>query len=259
MFRQLRALINVVQTFENWQDFLLDHFGLMKQKFYILRLRNGIAMKIRPKSSDIYIAREIWGENLYNPPGFELKPGCTIIDIGAHIGMFSTYASFMTGGKSSIYSLEPEKNNRSLLRENFAINSVKGVKIMPFGVASKAGAKRIFFQDRANSGKVSLYSVHPYFQSSMARFITFAQLTGKYRIRKIDFLKLDCEGAEYEILFQCPKDLLRRIGRISMECHNFGKGREPAAMRRFLQNEGFDVQSRQWGSDVMFYAKNKMH
>ena len=58
--------------------------------------------------------------------------------------------------------------------------------------------------------------------------------------RQIDFLKIDCEGAEYEILFSLSKKELHKIKKISMEAHNYGKytGEDLA---RFLQKNNFKV------------------
>ena len=61
------------------------------------------------------------------------------------------------------------------------------------------------------------------------------------KINSIDFLKLDCEGAEYEILFKCPDKILNRIKIISMEYHEIDKKRNKKTLIRFLKSKGFKV------------------
>jgi hypothetical protein len=60
-------------------------------------------------------------------------------------------------------------------------------------------------------------------------------------VRTIDFLKLDCEGAEFEILFGCDDDTFHAIGRMSLEIHNTGEGNNADTMRSLLEGKGFDV------------------
>jgi hypothetical protein len=62
------------------------------------------------------------------------------------------------------------------------------------------------------------------------------------RIERIDLLKMDCEGAEYEILFGTPRDVLAKIAEIRMEIHDFGiAGCHPANLKEFLGSQSFAV------------------
>jgi len=90
-------------------------------------------------------------------------------------------------------------------------------------------------------------------------------------ISKVDFLKIDCEGAEYEILYNCPQDVLRKIGKISMEYHNLNRMLEKRGLKAsapkeyngeelglFLEKSGFNVTIRPRNKKRgMIYAKRK--
>jgi hypothetical protein len=54
-------------------------------------------------------------------------------------------------------------------------------------------------------------------------------------------MKLDCEGAEYEILFKAPDSVLNRIDRIVMEYHDNAVEYTHADMERFLKEKGYKV------------------
>jgi uncharacterized protein (UPF0335 family) len=69
---------------------------------------------------------------------------------------------------------------------------------------------------------------------------TLGKIIEKNRIGRVDLLKLDCEGAEYEILFGMRKNMLSRIERIVMEHHDIGRF-SAKDMERFLQKNGYDV------------------
>ena len=52
---------------------------------------------------------------------------------------------------------------------------------------------------------------------------------------------MDCEGAEYPILFNASSDILKRIQKISMECHNVDEKNNVDNLRSFLEKNGFSV------------------
>jgi hypothetical protein len=59
-------------------------------------------------------------------------------------------------------------------------------------------------------------------------------------IEKCDLLKMDCEGAEYDILYNCPPEYLRRIDQIAMEVHSGQqKDQNIEALEAFFRKQGF--------------------
>ena len=54
-------------------------------------------------------------------------------------------------------------------------------------------------------------------------------------------LKLDCEGAEYEILYGAKDKVLRSIDRIAMEWHKFDASHNPERLSQYLESKGFSV------------------
>jgi hypothetical protein len=60
-------------------------------------------------------------------------------------------------------------------------------------------------------------------------------------LESCDLLKLDCEGAEYGILFNAPPELLQKIQRIVLEFHEQVTEYTRADLVRFLQVQGFEV------------------
>jgi hypothetical protein len=66
---------------------------------------------------------------------------------------------------------------------------------------------------------------------------TFDDALRDYRIPTCDFLKMDCEGAEYAILRSISSEGFSRIGRVSMETHD-GRGQEAVSI---LKSHGFVI------------------
>jgi hypothetical protein len=66
---------------------------------------------------------------------------------------------------------------------------------------------------------------------------------------------MDCEGAEYDILYNCPPDYLQRIDQIAMEVHNGEKENQNIeALEAFLRKQGFSTRRRPVG---MLWAWHK--
>ena len=62
----------------------------------------------------------------------------------------------------------------------------------------------------------------------------------KNKIEKVDLLKLDCEGAEYDILYSLPKEKFKKINRIALEAHKReGKTNNALSLKAFLEENGF--------------------
>ena len=85
-------------------------------------------------------------------------------------------------------------------------------------MAVSAGKKILPFQkDTINSAESSLYKKGS--ETIAVPSTTLNDIFLDNKIEHCDFLKIDCEGAEYEILFSAPKELFSKIEKIVMECH----------------------------------------
>ena len=74
-------------------------------------------------------------------------------------------------------------------------------------------------------------------KATQVESVTLDSIMDDLRIGKCDFLKMDCEGAEYEILRNTSRRTFRKIGRISMECH----GNRMSEAETMLKEAGFDI------------------
>jgi len=78
--------------------------------------------------------------------------------------------------------------------------------------------------------------------------VTLRDIFEEHRIRRCDFLKIDCEGAEYDILYSSSPDVLERVDQIAMEVHHGEGERENIdAMTSFLESRGFMTRQRPVG------------
>lgn len=212
----------------------------------IYRLRNGLKFITRKGTGDIFVLCEIAATNVYHLE--KIKPTDIVIDVGAHIGVFSVIASQRA---KSVIALEPVSDNFSLFKKNIEINKCKNIIPIKKALSSKTGKTKIYTGD--NTVAHSLVSKDNKNSYEDIETTSLQDLIKLYKLKSIDFLKMDCEGAEHNILNKMPLAVLKKIKRIHMESHELDSKRTREAIRFFLEQNGFSVSSK-WG---MFYAINK--
>jgi len=193
---------------------------------------------IRKGTDDKKIINEVYNGNYK----LKIPNDSVIIDIGAHIGAYSILASKYA---KVVYAFEPYSESYSLLTNNIEMNQIGNVKTYCKGIAKKKGKKKLYLSPNS-VGAYSIYSLINQ-KSCKIECITLGDFIISNKIEKVDILKLDVEGAEYEILFNLPKEILSKIKNITMECHsmeliNIKYNLE--SMKKFLENNGFKVSSK---------------
>ncbi len=165
---------------------------------------------------DLEIFHEIWDYQRYTPLSIrEAAWGGTMIDIGAHIGLFSVFATRELS-PSKIICVEPNPLNLELLRVNVSKNNVREVVVYPSAIAGHAGHRWITV-DRKNSGGHSLFGLEG--SRHRVNVMTLSELFQSNNVTKCSLLKMDCEGAEMEILDETADELLARISALCFEYH----------------------------------------
>jgi len=144
------------------------------------------------------------------------------VDIGAHIGAFSLLAA---RAGAEIYAFEPEKGNYDVLCHNVEVNGYKDkIHCVELGVGNPGEAK--LYLHPGNLAAPSVYFINEFITrqldpsiSQMITLISIHDVFEKYNIGYCDVLKLDCEGAEKDIIADLDDDLASRIGQVSVEFH----------------------------------------
>jgi len=204
----------VVCQVDNWYIIPLVYWGLFKKEFFVLNLKNGQRLKLRTNSTDFYAFVNVWIVEEYRKDGFEIGKNDAVIDIGGHVGIFSVYASqFCKNGQ--IVSFEPIKDNFVLLQENIELNKLANVKTFNVAVAGKKDRIKIYHSD--DQSAYTVYGSNQNYIETDA--IPLKEILDSNHIERCGLLKLDCEGAEYEILASLPDEYFNRIDRICMEYH----------------------------------------
>lgn len=242
------------KTFSNWQTLIGVYFKTIKEKNIILETKNNIKIKIRTNSTDIMQLGTVWLTEDYKMPGFSINKEDIVIDIGAHIGLFSLFASqYCKNGK--IFSYEPIKENYNLLKENIEVNKIENIISFNSAVSKQTNKLKIFI----NSDD----SAHSIFESEK-NFIevdstTIKSIFDKNKIKNCNLLKFDCEGAEYQIIESIPKEYFFKIEKMIIEYHLANE--KPEMYKKLienLKNNKFEIKIKKLSDSMgMIYAINK--
>jgi FkbM family methyltransferase len=156
---------------------------------------------------------------------FQYYPGempDVLVDIGAHIGTVGLFAA--VNGSRFVYCVEPEYSNFNFLLGNIIANKVEHrVSPLCMAIANKSFELRNLYVDSNNSGMRSLNA--PYRDGGIQAVWTLS-LEDLLRpviqkFGKVDFLKVDVEGTEYEMFTprDTLSDILKDVQYIDIECH----------------------------------------
>jgi len=168
-------------------------------------------------SRGIFLFRERYEPLLEYGHKFIL-PTDTIIDGGANQGIFAlAFASLSK--KIKIFSVEPFKYCHEILKKNLKINLFKNITIIPKVLSNKIASHQLDYsksnvsasivRDFGGDKTLTIYST------------TIDEIVSKYKLKKIDLIKLDIEGAELAALQGGSKSIKKFIPKIVLECNNY--------------------------------------
>jgi len=179
----------------------------------------------------------------------KLGTGETVIDIGANIGIFTVKAAKAVGETGKIVAIEPEESNLKLLKRNIEANNLNNVVIIPKGIWSEK--TRLEFKLSSYTGEHSLYEINNTYQTTIEiETDTLDNILNELGIKKVDFIKMDIEGAEVEAIKGMNETLAKANLKIAGEHHIVNGKSTYDIIAKELGAKGFKVNK----ESVLFYA-----
>lgn len=219
------------------------------------RLRNFKYSEIDKDLWSAFTIYDVFIDNCYDAENCKVESGDIVMDIGANIGLFSYYS--ILKGASKVYAFEPGLSQAYAIRDNFGT--------LPIVVEQKAVSKKNGTLKLRKHKTVSVLTdifseeENDDFEIVECPCINLSYYCDINNINKINFLKMDCEGAEYEIFDTLSDDFLENsIDKIHMEFHLNINDKVLEIVNR-LKKCGFEVKSPDLKSEVGFLHafKNK--
>jgi len=178
-----------------------------------------------------------------------IPPQATIVDIGANAGYFTLFA-LMKFVRPSLFAYEPIPASYTQLERHRRLNPGQSMKCFPMAVSGHGGEIALSFDaaDPFTTSATVFSSCAPAPDSLRVPSVTLQKIFEEHCLSRCDLLKIDCEGAEYDILYSSSSDVLKSIDQMAMEVHpGEGKDQNIGAMKAFLESQGFRIRQRPVG------------
>ena len=162
-----------------------------------------------------------------------LQPGQVVVDVGANIGLYSAFAAKRIGPGGRVFSFEPNPDVFARLQANAA---GPNIRLLPSAVGPQSGSVGLCLNaDTAKSSVMRHDAVGPVTEVPCITLDAF--LRENLGSRRVDFLKIDVEGFDYDVLAGARECLARqRFGLVQTECTE-----RRTDMFRLLADAGYRV------------------
>jgi len=233
----LRAL-RYARYYRNWRELERERAAHRKPAHAVLR--DGTEFHAPPGVNALRVVTPVFHKKVYTPPGFELGPDDHVVDVGSNIGAFAVYAAQRTRGR--VLAIEPHPGNAASLRANLRANHCDRAEVSESAVADAPGTLPLFLGRSGTTHQLSPMGKDTGAGESVdVRVATLPQLLAEHGFDRVDFLKLDCEGAEGVILPALSVTMLAAIRTIAMEFHDDVSLLAHGALAKLLEEKGFRV------------------
>ncbi len=186
--------------FSRWKKFkLLYNYNEIKKENTDFNFRIGYNILVEDWESANHIFSEIFIYECY--PIDKSKSNQLIIDIGANVGFFTFY-SLMKLKNAKIISIEADPKNYKVLKNNILSNNLKDrVQLLNKAVCSEKGKVK-FYSSLNSAGWSSIYRKRGAEKSELIHVdaITITDILSTLQNKTVDIMKIDIEGAEYDVL-----------------------------------------------------------
>ena len=206
--------------------------------------RKGYKIYYKNEKEFRFLFDEIFNKKPYHFKTSKKSP--LIVDCGSHIGISILYFKKLYPD-AKIYSFEPDKENFYLLKKNVEENNLKNIFLNNFALSNFKG-KSYFYGHFHGSGNDTcgntlnpLWGEREGFEKQKINVERLSDFLKKKKIKKIDFLKLDVEGVEKEVI-EDIKPLLQNVDKLTLEYHLLKNSKEGLKrIKKVLKEEGFVV------------------
>ncbi|MSO56392.1 MAG: FkbM family methyltransferase [Acidobacteria bacterium] len=220
-------LLRAPLVYRNWWAMPLAKLGVDT----VLELRSGARYFVRAGTFDLAVVNECAFHDPYLASQFvTLQPDSVVIDIGANIGDFAVRAGTLCPD-GRVIAVEPLTAYGRMIDTQLKLNGLRNVIWVQVALSGQDG-------ETLGGNVGGLYASGDAGREPV-QMMTLERLVSEQGLTRIDLLKLDCEGAEWDILPAADR-VLPLVREIAMEFHCF-HGWTPLKLAGWLEARGFEV------------------
>lgn len=257
LFYYLSSIPTLLLGIKNWPTVIAAFLGLYTRERFVVELRNGCRFQVRTLM-DIWIIKETCLDRQYEHASVEIKDGWVVVDIGAGLGDFAICVA-SKHPYSTVYAYEPFPESFTMLEKNLDLNQVQNVKAFPYAVSGQVGFIDLHIVSKEAVQQSTAFKLDRSQSSIRVQSTTLDHILDEIHSGRCDYLKMDCEGAEYNILFSASDSALQRIKYICLEYHDGVTEFSHQDLVQFLERKGFQVRltpNPAWRHLGFLYAMN---
>ena len=216
----------------------VEYLGLQPP---ILPGPDGIRVEYSPKIALDIVVRDTLRQGSFEAREVEILRSHTLesgvfIDVGANIGYFTLLASRWVGSAGRVYAFEPVRQTYMLLRRNIALNN--SVNVTTFQVACAAEPGELSIVTGQDSGWAYLSTDGQ--GGEQVAVTTVDRFVVEQRLDRLDVVKIDVEGADFEVIKGACQTIKRFRPVIWLETHHLSRfGAAPSDVVEYLEPLGY--------------------
>ena len=238
---------NLIKNISNWWLYLAKKIGIRSDDPMTFHTRNGVVVEVPRRLFQTF--KEIFMTECYCCKERQLPTtdNPVVIDVGANAGYFTLYALSRLS-KAQIFSYEPIPANFNQLKRNLDLNHNQFTHYFQMAVAGQPGMLTLSYDPRDQFTTSATVNVQPDGATINVHCTSLAEIFKENHLDRCDLLKMDCEGAEFDILYNCPQEILTRIHSVAMEVHAGTKPEQNIeSLEAYFRKNGFSTRHRPVG------------
>ena len=219
MRRYTNSIVRLKSPLQFWKKYY-EAKKLSPDHEHLVHFKNGFQLAFPHYLMSAF--DEIYLRGVYDEALQGLNENAVVVDLGANAGFFSM-AALMRQRKLNVVAVEPLPVNANLFRHQMKLNGIDEVDLVEKAILTTDADHLDLNIESADRASVSASMLNKERTKSQLRVEvqSLDDLVRGHHIEAIDLLKIDCEGAEYNIIFNASDDLLHSVKRIVIETHSW--------------------------------------
>ncbi|MEM9446243.1 MAG: FkbM family methyltransferase [Verrucomicrobiota bacterium] len=241
--RKILSLMGYVLILENWLGYLFRKFSCEEGEVVQLRTRKSSVIEIELPRDQIAFGT-VFLQGDYAWEAIIKSKFQNVLDIGGNIGLFSVWLNELHPG-ANYFLIEPNKANFSKCKRNLTKNNMS-YRAECVGIAGMSGDRVLLAENTEGATATFMNEIGESFpEKETVQCYSFKDIVDHFSLNKIDLLKIDAEGIEYEFFESLSQSDWNILYMIVMEYHDLDSKRTGLYLKKLLSQQGFSVSIKQ--------------
>ena len=191
----LRIILGKQKRDEWFSNKKIGRASKVNKKEILIKNEQGLKFWIRPTEWDFFVVSTECEPAVLSK--FMPKEGDVVIDVGANIGKYAINSGNLVGNNGKVYAFEPSKRPFELLCKSIKENRLENT-VFPIqaAVSNKEGKSKLYLSNQEPITSIIFKLSDNFIEVETTTLDSFIN---KQKLKKVDWIKIDVEGAEYEV------------------------------------------------------------